>query len=67
MNPELNFHASILSSLPELLALKERLRTESGTGFTSVFMTGSGSTLVCMGADSPPKFLSNKEHEVRVV
>ncbi len=26
-------------------------------GFTSVFMTASGSTIVCVGSDEPPAFL----------
>lgn len=35
--------------LPALLALKERLAGE-GRGYSSVFMTGSGSTIVCIGS-----------------
>lgn len=50
-------------TLPELLALKRRL-AEAGGGdgrpFDSVFMTGSGSTIVCVGSDAPPAFLSQE-------
>ncbi|KAG2485161.1 hypothetical protein HYH03_016051 [Edaphochlamys debaryana] len=42
-------------NLPELAALKKRL-IESGS-FRSVFMTGSGSTIVCFGSDKAPEFL----------
>ena len=35
--------------LPALLALKQRLAAE-GRGYSSVFMTGSGSTIVCIGS-----------------
>ena len=41
--------------LPQLLELKQRLQAEGC--FQSVFMTGSGSTIVCVGADEPPGFL----------
>lgn len=43
--------------LPELEALKGRLIEESGDSFSAVFMTGSGSTIVCAGSDQPPEFL----------
>ena len=36
--------------LPALLALKQRLQGAEGPGFDSVFMTGSGSTIVCVGS-----------------
>lgn len=49
--------------LPDLLALKRRL-AEAGDGsgrpFDSVFMTGSGSTIVCAGSDTPPAFLARE-------
>ncbi|KAG2441337.1 hypothetical protein HYH02_009930 [Chlamydomonas schloesseri] len=45
-------------NLPELAALKERL-IESGQ-FRSVFMTGSGSTIVCFGSDAVPAFLKEE-------
>lgn len=41
--------------LPELLELKERLIKEGN--FEAVFMTGSGSTIVCFGSDTVPEFL----------
>jgi 4-diphosphocytidyl-2-C-methyl-D-erythritol kinase len=43
-------------TLPLLAGLKERLRA---TGlYESVFMTGSGSTMVCMGSDEVPDFVA---------
>ncbi len=42
--------------LPELKALKDRLRDEGD--FQAVFMTGSGSTIVGIGSDVAPAFLS---------
>lgn len=49
--------------LPELAAMKRRLQaTGEGDGrgrpFDAVFMTGSGSTVVCVGSDSPPAWLA---------
>lgn len=41
--------------LPELKALKDRLRDEGD--FDAVFMTGSGSTIVGIGSDVAPAFL----------
>jgi 4-diphosphocytidyl-2-C-methyl-D-erythritol kinase len=49
--------------LPELSALRDRLEAEGpgdGRRWDSVFMTGSGSTLVCVGSDAPPPFLSRE-------
>ncbi|GLC41422.1 hypothetical protein PLESTB_001013100 [Pleodorina starrii] len=46
-------------NLPELAALKQRL-LDSGM-FRSVFMTGSGSTIVCFGSDSVPQFLRQEQ------
>lgn len=43
--------------LPELQSLKRRLSEESSGRFSAVFMTGSGSTIVCAGCDQPPEFL----------
>ena len=43
-------------TLPELKQLKDKLQEEGD--FDVVFMTGSGSTLVCVGSDKPPEFLS---------
>ena len=36
--------------LPELQELKRRLQEDSGGAFEAVFMTGSGSTIVCVGS-----------------
>lgn len=47
--------------LPALLELKQRLQAE-GSGFSSVFMTGSGSTIVCMGSDDVPAFLQEPQY-----
>lgn len=52
-------------SLPELLDLKQRLMVAGGAAFSAVFMTGSGSTLVCVGSDAAPQFLSDPKHQVR--
>lgn len=43
--------------LPELRQLKDRLIKEGGN-HSAVFMTGSGSTIVCAGASEAPSFLS---------
>eukprot|EP00892_Ulva_mutabilis_P010536 jgi/Ulvmu1/7855/UM004_0086.1 len=43
-------------TLPELLQLKERLKASGA--FESVFMTGSGSTIVGVGSDAVPDFVS---------
>lgn len=44
--------------LPELQNLKNRLIEEGD--FDSVFMTGSGSTIVCIGSDTVPEFLKTE-------
>lgn len=44
-------------TLPELLALKQRL-LDTGL-YESVFMTGSGSTIVCVGSDETPGFVTD--------
>lgn len=49
-------------NLPDLRALKDRLQNESDGRFTAVFMTGSGSTIVCIGSDEPPKFLQEEQY-----
>lgn len=46
--------------LPALAELKARLQ-DTGA-FTSVFMTGSGSTIVGVGNDQAPEFLSGTEY-----
>lgn len=47
--------------LPALLELKRRLQAEGG-GYSSAFMTGSGSTIVCVGSDEVPAFLSEPQY-----
>ena len=42
---------------PELLKLKERLRGAGTKGVSSVFMSGSGSTIVQVGSDDVPEFV----------
>ena len=49
--------------LPELLQLKERLIEAGGSKFDAVFMTGSGSTIVCMGDDVAPEFLAEEQYK----
>jgi 4-diphosphocytidyl-2-C-methyl-D-erythritol kinase len=48
--------------MPPLLELKQRLAAAGpgggGGAFSAVFMTGSGSTLVCVGSDDAPAFLA---------
>lgn len=49
-------------NLPELAELKQKL-LEAGTNeLSAVFMTGSGSTIVCVGDDSIPQFLSDQQY-----
>lgn len=50
-------------NLPELARLKQRLQLESSGAFSAVFMTGSGSTIVGVGSDSPPPFLKEPEYK----
>lgn len=53
--------------LPELAALKEQLVAATVDGgqagcrprYDAVFMTGSGSTIVCVGDDTAPEFLGS--------
>lgn len=47
------------SQLPRLDSLKKRL-ISSGL-YQAVFMTGSGSTLVCIGSEELPSFLEDDE------
>ena len=44
------------ASLPELGQLKKRLRA-AGRQFKAVWMSGSGSTIVCAGPGDTPAFL----------
>ncbi|KAK9844076.1 hypothetical protein WJX81_003893 [Elliptochloris bilobata] len=56
-----DLEAPAFAVMPELAELKERL---AGEGlFDAVFMTGSGSTIVCVGADQPPAFLQEPGYE----
>lgn len=48
-------------NLPELLQLKQRLAAEGS--FDAVFMTGSGSTIVCVGDDTAPAWLSEPQYK----
>jgi 4-diphosphocytidyl-2-C-methyl-D-erythritol kinase len=50
-------------NLPELAQLKQRLAVEGDGSFSAVFMTGSGSTIVCVGSDMAPRFLSDQEYQ----
>uniref|UniRef100_A0A7S3XCH6 GHMP kinase N-terminal domain-containing protein n=1 Tax=Picocystis salinarum TaxID=88271 RepID=A0A7S3XCH6_9CHLO len=45
------------STLPALRMLKDRLALSGQRKYDSVFMTGSGSTIVCMGSSEAPPFL----------
>eukprot|EP00803_Ostreobium_quekettii_P010088 evm.model.scf_310.5 EVM.evm.TU.scf_310.5 scf_310:25857-26912(+) len=49
-------------TLPELADLKGRLQREGGGKFSAVFMTGSGSTIVCAGSDEVPEFLQEEAY-----
>jgi 4-diphosphocytidyl-2-C-methyl-D-erythritol kinase len=49
-------------SMPELGQLKQRLLTDSGDRFSAVFMTGSGSTIVCIGSAEAPAFLQEPQY-----
>ena len=44
------------------MELKTRLIEESEGRFSAVFMTGSGSTMVCIGSDQPPAWLQEQQH-----
>lgn len=48
-------------NLPELLQLKQRLQAEGS--YEAVFMTGSGSTIVCVGSDTAPQWLSEPQYK----
>eukprot|EP00878_Enallax_costatus_P028365 GHUV01030635.1.p1 GENE.GHUV01030635.1~~GHUV01030635.1.p1 ORF type:complete len:128 (+),score=46.49 GHUV01030635.1:485-868(+) len=50
-------------NLPELAELKQRLTEAGGDKFSAVFMTGSGSTIVCVGDDAAPRFLSDQQYQ----
>lgn len=48
--------------MPELGELKQRLIHESDGRFSAVFMTGSGSTIVCVGSHEVPAFLREPQY-----
>lgn len=50
-------------NLPELKDLKEKLKKESGSEVSAVFMTGSGSTIVAVGSDNAPSFLKDEQYK----
>ena len=52
-----DLEAPAFGKLPELLKLKERLRGAGTKGVSSVFMSGSGSTIVQVGSDDVPEFV----------
>jgi 4-diphosphocytidyl-2-C-methyl-D-erythritol kinase len=52
-----DLEAPAFAELPELLTLKQRLKESGGREVTSVFMSGSGSTIVQVGSDAVPKFV----------
>lgn len=54
-----DLQAPAFSQLPRLDSLKKRL-ISSGL-YQAVFMTGSGSTLVCIGSEELPSFLEDDE------
>ncbi len=57
-----DLEAPAFGELPELLELKERLRREGeASGVASVFMSGSGSTIVQVGSDAVPEFVEKDE------
>lgn len=66
ISPELcvnDLEQPAFDNLPELLQLKQRLIKEGGSAFDAVFMTGSGSTIVCVGDDTAPQFLSEEQYQ----
>jgi len=56
-----DLEAPAFSKLPELQALKDKLRGAGTTGVSSVFMSGSGSTVVQVGSDVVPEFVREDE------
>jgi len=50
-------------ALPRLKQLKRRLEATSRGKFGAVFMSGSGSTIVCVGSDEAPQFLDEEGFE----
>ena len=56
-----DLEAPAFSKLPELQALKDKLRGAGTTGVSSVFKSGSGSTIVQVGSDVVPEFVREDE------
>ena len=56
-----DLEAPAFSKLPELQELKDKLRGAGTTGVSSVFMSGSGSTIVQVGSDVVPEFVQADE------
>ena len=56
-----DLEAPAFSKLPELQALKDKLRGAGTSGVSSVFMSGSGSTIVQVGSDVVPEFVREDE------
>jgi len=56
-----DLEAPAFSKLPELLELKKRLKADGGDGVKSVFMSGSGSTIVQIGDDDVPGFVADDD------
>lgn len=52
-----DLEAPAFGELPELLELKNKLKAEGDEGVVSVFMSGSGSTIVQVGSDAVPDFV----------
>ena len=52
-----DLEAPAFGELPELLELKNKLKAEGDEGVVSVFMSGSGSTIVQVGSDTVPEFV----------
>ena len=52
-----DLEAPAFGELPELLELKNKLKAEGDEGVVSVFMSGSGSTIVQVGSDTVPDFV----------
>ena len=60
-----DLEAPAFSKLPELQALKDKLRGAGTAGVSSVFMSGSGSTIVQVGSDVVPEFVREDEADWR--
>jgi len=56
-----DLEAPAFSVVPELARLKKRLQAALRNKCDAVFMSGSGSTIVCMGSDEVPGFLYDED------